>query len=47
MSFLASISLTSGRTLAAVVVLTALSLVAGANLQPRNAPKRIPRPKQQ
>ena len=45
MSFLASISLTSGRTLAAVVVLTALSLVAGAYLLPRYAPSRFPRPK--
>ena len=45
MSFLASISLTSGRTLAAVVVLTALSLVTGAYLLPRYAPSRFPRPK--
>ena len=45
MSFLASISLTSGRTLAAVVVLTALSLVTGPTWLPRYAPSRFPRPK--
>lgn len=45
MSFLASISLVSGRTLAVVAVLAILSLVAGASLLPRYAPSRFPRPK--
>ena len=43
MSFLGSLSLTSARTLAVFAALAALSLLAGAFLLPRWAPRRFPR----
>ena len=43
MSFLGSLSLTSARTLAVFAALAALSLLAGAFLLPRLAPRRFPR----